>query len=244
MAGAGSWADPTLGEWKAAFETAGGGAPHPHTLVVLESSCPDPKGVALLARRIVTVLLLGLLGLGGVVVMTFDPWRGGQITGAPGALEDPLEGLGPAFRFRYAGWSAYTTLASVSNQGPVAFTLVGLADADASATEQGLLRPTALYVAGGPHGGVDIPRASAVEVVPFTVRPGEVYALWVDWSVLRPCTGGRPGLADGESVDAGPGLPIQWTLAALPRTSTVDIGYRVVVENPLDDPVETCGVPG
>jgi hypothetical protein len=141
--------------------------------------------------------------------------------------------------------ASYTTLASVSNAGPVPLTLIGLADADGGpfTAALGPLRPQGLYRAGLGNGEVAVERDRAVELEPFTVAPGEVYALWVDWALLLPCLG-RPGIEPGASIETPATIRIRWSWLGVPRTTTIDIGYRVVVENPLDDPVTTCGTPG
>jgi hypothetical protein len=187
-------------------------------------------------------LILGVIVAGLAFAVTVDALRQGPVSGPdPVGLLASIEDVDGVVlqRYRYEPGASFLTLASVHNEGPLAITLLGLVEPSADVADTALMWPEALLLLPDDPGVVG-PEESA-QFAPVAIEPGRYRAVWIQWRVGDRCVPGQvPPYPPESGVGLGPLLPFRWSLFGIPRTTGVDLGYKVEAFNSPDDPLTVC----
>jgi hypothetical protein len=186
-------------------------------------------------------VMVGLVLAGLAFALTVDALHTGPVSGRDpvGLLATIDDDEGVLQRYRYEPGASFLTLASVSNEGPLAITLLGLVEPLADVADTAVMWPEALLLLPDEEGTVG-PEES-VPFAPVVLEPGRYRAVWIQWRVGDRCVPGQvPPYPPEFGIGLGPLLPFRWSLFGVPRTSEVDLGYAVEAFNPPEDPLTIC----
>ena len=199
----------------------------------VEATPPVHRARARLRRP---ALLAGVTTLLAVAFMTFayQPLGPGTVSAAdqrlllPGGVSPSATRVQTAeFRYRFQASTSYETLVYVRNDGPLPVTLAGI-DQQASAGASPIARPVELRL---------LPLGSRAQLQTWeqakpwrasVIDSGKQLALWVRWETSA-CPANRVLLGAGASASVRT-VPLQWSVAGIPRRSALDLGYTVRFE--------------
>jgi hypothetical protein len=203
---------------------------------------PNRRRLGWSVTAVLVLFLVVVLGGLAFVNLMPDPLGPGSVSGTDpvGLLEtfEDVDGV-EVQRYRYEPGASFLTLASVRNDGPLAITLVGLVEPQADIAETAVMWPEALLLL--PDGAGTVGPEESVPFAPVTLEPGRERAVWIQWRVGDRCVAGQaPPYQADTGVGLGPLLPFRWSLLGIPRTSEVDLRYKVEAFNPPEDPLTVC----
>jgi hypothetical protein len=205
-------------------------------------------------RRILVIAIV-LVGLGaasvaGFGLLNYEPLAQGSTSygGDPHLLLATTEDdETTAYHFRYAPSGSFTTAFSVGNDGPVAVTLLGADlhdETEATLADTALLWPHQLSIARPDPLGDWTDPTTAPPIDHAVIQPGSELILWVRWRLGSSCEPGKaPPYFAGTAIGVGPRIDLRWSVFSIPRSSAVDMGYKVWADNPAEDPLTVCPAP-